>query len=333
MFQHAYDNYMTHAYPGGRELMPVSCRGRYPAALNRPEATSTTALANYSLTLIDSLDTLLLLNEPEQFEYAVRLVVDNVRFNTLTWSCPCSRPTSGLLAACLAVTWGSLVLKHRFGRMSWYSDQLLFARNQHQDTCTACAGSMLLEFAALSRFSGNPRVRTPRQTRFGTLCGASEICTPTWLAPLLTFTTETGSGRRAESGLAIDSYYEYLFKAYVLLGEEVYLQTRFSKHSERVQNYLQLCRPPLHPTWSSAYNFMPGSVQRPTFTFTGLITHSSGLSSSESTVVLSIQSPRGDPHLPVRSTRGLSGGYAAISDVRTMEKSDQLDSFVLAETF
>lgn len=28
--------------------------------------------------------------------------------------------------------------------------------SSHRDTCTACAGSMILEFAALSRFTGIP---------------------------------------------------------------------------------------------------------------------------------------------------------------------------------
>lgn len=58
MFIHGYDAYMKNAYPAD-ELMPLSCQGRYRDGLggqNRGDVDD--ALGNFSLTLIDSVDTL-----------------------------------------------------------------------------------------------------------------------------------------------------------------------------------------------------------------------------------------------------------------------------------
>ena len=56
MFYHGYNNYLEHAYPDD-ELKPLSCTGR-----KRDDSTSRgdmdDVLGNYSLTLLDTLDTL-----------------------------------------------------------------------------------------------------------------------------------------------------------------------------------------------------------------------------------------------------------------------------------
>ncbi|VUZ52678.1 unnamed protein product, partial [Hymenolepis diminuta] len=69
MFFHAYNNYMNHAYPAD-ELMPLSCRGRYRGK-EPPRGTVDEALGNFSLSLIDSLDTLFIMGEFDEFEKAV----------------------------------------------------------------------------------------------------------------------------------------------------------------------------------------------------------------------------------------------------------------------
>jgi mannosidase alpha-like ER degradation enhancer 3 len=56
MFSHAYDSYMTYAFPAD-ELMPLSCKGRYRhSEPNRGDVDD--ALGNFSLTLVDTLDSL-----------------------------------------------------------------------------------------------------------------------------------------------------------------------------------------------------------------------------------------------------------------------------------
>ncbi len=56
MFVHAYESYIRYAYPAD-ELMPLSCKGRYrDTQPNRGDVDD--ALGNFSLTLVDSLDSL-----------------------------------------------------------------------------------------------------------------------------------------------------------------------------------------------------------------------------------------------------------------------------------
>lgn len=67
MFWHAYSNYMEHAFPED-ELRPLSCSGMK-------------TWGNYSLTLIDSLDSLLVMGQEAEFLRSVKWVVDNVSFD------------------------------------------------------------------------------------------------------------------------------------------------------------------------------------------------------------------------------------------------------------
>ena len=79
MFYHAYNAYMEKAFPAD-ELMPLSCRGRFRGKEpNRGDIDD--ALGNFSLTLIDSLDTLVVLGDLDEFERGVKLVIDNVSFD------------------------------------------------------------------------------------------------------------------------------------------------------------------------------------------------------------------------------------------------------------
>lgn len=49
----------------------------------------------------------------------------------------------------------------------------------------------------------------------------------------------SGDWVRRDSGVGagIDSYYEYLLKAYILLGDDTYL-TRFNKHYDGIMKYI-----------------------------------------------------------------------------------------------
>ncbi|KAH1001388.1 hypothetical protein HUJ05_013333 [Dendroctonus ponderosae] len=79
MFYHAYNAYMENAYPAD-ELMPLSCKGRYRGLTpNRGDIDD--ALGNFSLTLIDTLDTLVILNDMGEFEHAVKLIIKDVNFD------------------------------------------------------------------------------------------------------------------------------------------------------------------------------------------------------------------------------------------------------------
>ena len=62
MFYHGYDNYITNAFPEG-DLNPLSCRGEPFDLIKIP-----------LVTLIDSLDTLVIMGNHSEFRHAVYLV-------------------------------------------------------------------------------------------------------------------------------------------------------------------------------------------------------------------------------------------------------------------
>lgn len=67
MFYHAYDNYIFHAYPYD-ELKPISCKGH-------------DTWGSYSLTLIDSLDMLIILGNRTEYERVLDLLTKNLNFD------------------------------------------------------------------------------------------------------------------------------------------------------------------------------------------------------------------------------------------------------------
>uniref|UniRef100_A0A8C9VWN5 alpha-1,2-Mannosidase n=1 Tax=Scleropages formosus TaxID=113540 RepID=A0A8C9VWN5_SCLFO len=273
MFDHAYQNYMDHAYPAD-ELMPLTCRGRV-RGLEPSRGDIDDALGKFSLTLIDTLDTLALLNKTAEFEAAVRRVLSDVRLdNDIVVSV--FETNIRVLGGLLGGHSMALLLKEGGQHMLWYKDELLHMAKDlglrllpafntssglpyprvnlrygvrgpetrtgtETDTCTACAGTIILEFAALSRFTGNPVFENharraldfiwEKRQRNSNLVGT-------------TINIHSGEWVRRDSGVGagIDSYYEYLLKAYVLLGDDLFLQ-RFNTHYASIMKYIS--QPPL----------------------------------------------------------------------------------------
>uniref|UniRef100_A0A673IKC2 alpha-1,2-Mannosidase n=1 Tax=Sinocyclocheilus rhinocerous TaxID=307959 RepID=A0A673IKC2_9TELE len=273
MFDHAYNSYMDYAYPAD-ELMPLSCRGRV-RGLEPNRGDIDDSLGKFSLTLIDTLDTLVLLNKLDEFEEAVKKTVRDVRFdNDIVVSVfeTNIRVLGGLLGAHVMAD----VLKQRGERMQWYRDELLHMAKElgyrllpafnttsglpyprvnlrygvvnplsrtgtESDTCTACAGTTILEFAALSRLSGDPIFEEHARKAMDVLWekrqrGSDLVGT--------VINIHNGDWVRRDSGVGagIDSYYEYLMKAYILLGDKVYLN-RFNTHYSAIMKYIS--QPPL----------------------------------------------------------------------------------------
>ncbi|XP_051929675.1 ER degradation-enhancing alpha-mannosidase-like protein 3 isoform X2 [Hippocampus zosterae] len=273
MFDHAYQNYMDHAYPAD-ELMPLTCRGRV-RGLEPSRGDVDDALGKFSLTLIDTLDTLVLLNKTVEFEAAVRRVLSDVRLdNDIVVSV--FETNIRVLGGLLGGHSMALMLKEEGHHMRWYQDELLHMAKDlglrllpafntssglpyprvnlkygvrgpetrtgtETDTCTACAGTIILEFAALSRFTGDPVFEAharraldflwEKRQRNSNLVGT-------------TINIHSGEWVRRDSGVGagIDSYYEYLLKAYVLLGDDQFLQ-RFNIHYASIMKYIS--QPPL----------------------------------------------------------------------------------------
>ncbi|CAE7373697.1 edem3 [Symbiodinium pilosum] len=76
MYKHAFDSYMSHAFPAD-ELRPLSCDGR----LRRERGDLDAMLGNYSMTLIDALDSLVIFRRKTAFKVAVSYIEDNVYFD------------------------------------------------------------------------------------------------------------------------------------------------------------------------------------------------------------------------------------------------------------
>ncbi|XP_076645438.1 ER degradation enhancer, mannosidase alpha-like 2 isoform X2 [Halictus rubicundus] len=288
MFYHAYNAYMDNAYPAD-ELMPLSCKGRYRGSEpNRGDIDST--LGNFSLTLVDTLDTLVVLGDLEEFENAVKLVARDVSFDTnviVSLFETNIRMLGGLLSGHILAEY----LQQRADIMPWYRGELLNLAKDlgyrflpafntttgipygrinlkygmkgvplevSRETCTACAGSMILEMAALSRLTGESIFEEKAQKAMDVLWRMRHRGTDLMGTVL---NVHSGDWVRRDSGVGagIDSYYEYCLKAYILLGDEKYLG-RFNKHYQAVMKYVSqgpmLLDVHMHRPNTNSKNFM-----------------------------------------------------------------------------
>ncbi|TDH68517.1 hypothetical protein CCR75_000475 [Bremia lactucae] len=234
MFYHAYNGYLAHAFPQG-DLLPLSCTGGEFMLGRLP-----------MLTLIDTLDTLALLEDATEFRRAVKIVVDTLDFDLDTEVSVFEttiRVLGGLLSAHLFAMNTDLKL---FPDGDYDGALLLLATDLGNrlmpafDTVTgipygtvnlkngvpngetpvastAGAGSLSIEFTMLSALTGEPKYATAsrgavralfqRRSKRGLLGKHINTRTGEW--------TETTSGPGANS----DSFYEYLMKMYELYGD------------------------------------------------------------------------------------------------------------------
>ncbi|XP_006630750.1 ER degradation-enhancing alpha-mannosidase-like protein 1 [Lepisosteus oculatus] len=250
MFYFGYENYMKYAFPKD-ELNPIDCQGRGPDVLNPSNININDVLGNYSLTLIDTLDTLLVLGNVSEFHRAVKLVIDTVSFDkdsTVQVFEANIRILGSLISAHILLTDS----KQPFGNIGLvdYDNELLhLARdlavrllpafentstgipyprvnlkngvppNSINETCTAGAGSLLVEFGILSRLLGDSTFEWVarravkalwnfRSNETGLLGNVINIQTGQWV------------GKQSGLGAGMDSFYEYLLKSYILFGEK-----------------------------------------------------------------------------------------------------------------
>lgn len=288
MFYHAFNAYMENAYPAD-ELMPLSCKGRWRGKEpSRGDIDDT--LGNFSLTLIDTLDTLVVLGDIAEFERAVKLIIKDVSFDSdiiVSVFETNIRVLGGLLSGHILAEY----LQLNMNVMHWYRGELLqmakdigfrllpafntttgipHARvnlrhglkvrglESSRETCTACAGTMILEMAALSRLSGEPIFEEKAHRAMDELWRLRHRSSDLMGTVL---NIHSGDWVRRDSGVGagIDSYYEYCLKAYILLGDDRYLG-RFNKHYSAVMRYISqgpmLLDVHMHRPNSNSRNFM-----------------------------------------------------------------------------
>ncbi|TFK86836.1 glycoside hydrolase family 47 protein [Polyporus arcularius HHB13444] len=249
LWHHGFDNYMRFAFPLD-ELAPLSCTGRGPNWHNPSDIASNDVAGNFSVTLIDALDTFVVLNDPPGFEEAVRNIIQWVSFDVNT------KPQ--VFETTIRVL-GGLLSGHIYANrteqpfhLPWYQGELLdlaydlgvrllpafstptglpYARinlrhgvpkGESTDTCTAGAGSLILEFGTLSRLTGDDRFEKAaykaffalwnRRSDIGLVGNTVNIFTGNWLHPEVN-----------GIGAGIDSFYEYALKWYIMSGEVEFL--------------------------------------------------------------------------------------------------------------
>ncbi len=239
LFSHAWDSYGSHAFPAD-VLNPISCEGE-------------DVWGGISLTLLDTLDTLALMGNASEFERGVRYVVSHLSFDvddTVSLFETNIRALGGLLSA------HAMAVDPRLGLLSGrypddYSGGLLplaldlanrllpalrtasgipygsinlrrgVSPSESPVACTAAVGTLVLEFGALSRWSGQPKFeRAAKRAALALWRLRSEI-------DLLGahVNLQSGAWTQADAGIGrgIDSFYEYMLKGHLLLGDAEYL--------------------------------------------------------------------------------------------------------------
>ncbi|XP_028906612.1 ER degradation-enhancing alpha-mannosidase-like protein 1 isoform X3 [Ornithorhynchus anatinus] len=268
MFVFGYDNYMAHAFPED-ELNPIHCRGRGPDRGDPSNLNINDVLGNYSLTLIDALDTLAIMGNSSEFQKAVKLVIDTVSFD--------KDSTVQVFEATIRVL-GSLLSAHRiiidskqpFGNMTIkdYDNELLHMAHDlavrllpafentktgipyprvnlkkgvppdsNNETCTAGAGSLLVEFGILSRLLGDSTFEWVARRAVKALWNLRSNDTGL-LGNVVNIQTGHWVGKQSGLGAGLDSFYEYLLKSYILFGEKEDLEM-FNAAYQSIQNYLR----------------------------------------------------------------------------------------------
>ncbi|CAG4955198.1 unnamed protein product [Colias eurytheme] len=242
MFYHAYNAYLNNAYPAD-ELMPLSCQGRW-RGVTPSRGDMDDVLGNFSLTLVDSLDTLAVMGDFSEFSRAIKLVIRDVTFDhdiIVSVFETNIRMVGGLLSAHVLAT----ALKNEVPALHWYNGELL---QKAEDL-----GRRLLP--AFNTSTGIPHGRVNLRHGIRGLSESRETCTAKrtklsmdglWKIRHRTsdlmgtvINIHSGDWVRKDSGVGagIDSYYEYCLKAYILLGDEKYL-ARFNRHYNAVMKYI-----------------------------------------------------------------------------------------------
>ena len=234
MFDRSFTGYMTHAFPMD-DLRPISCTG-------------SDSQGGMAITLLDSLDMLYLMGRDRDLRKAVLYISKSLHFDAIDKRIHVFEVTIRAVGGLLS---GHVLLSRDKRAVPWYNqelldqavnlaDRLLLAfdtptgvpeawLNLHSgkipgettDTCTACAGTMILEFGVLSRLTGNPIYE--EKARHAMVFMYNHRSAKGMVGTGLDTGTGEWSNQAAGVGASIDSYYEYLLKAYLMFGEVEYL--------------------------------------------------------------------------------------------------------------
>uniref|UniRef100_A0A0K0DCR3 alpha-1,2-Mannosidase n=1 Tax=Angiostrongylus cantonensis TaxID=6313 RepID=A0A0K0DCR3_ANGCA len=247
MFYHAYNGYLNYAFPLD-ELKPITCTGQ-------------DTWGSFSLSLVDALDTLIVMGNTTEFRRAVDVVLKSVRtdanvnvsvFETniriigglisahmlsgrVEDGWPCSGPLLRLAASMASrllpafntdtgMPYGTVNLKYGV------------PKSETPITCTAGIGTFIVEFGTLSRLTGNPQfervalraLETLWRTRSSISLVGNHI------------NVQTGQWKATDTGIGagVDSYFEYLVKG-ALLFQRPDLMKQFNEYASAINRYVR----------------------------------------------------------------------------------------------
>ncbi|XP_061550090.1 ER degradation-enhancing alpha-mannosidase-like protein 2 isoform X1 [Phycodurus eques] len=271
MFYHAYNSYLDSAFPYD-ELRPLTCDGQ-------------DTWGSFSLTLIDALDTLLVLGNQTEFQRVASLLQDTVDFNIDINASVFEtniRVVGGLLSAHLLSGRAGVQLEPGWPcsgpllRMAEDAARKLLpafetptgmpygtvnllrgvSPTETSVTCTAGVGTFILEFSTLSRLTGDTTfedtarraLRALWKTRsdIGLVGNHIDVVSKKWVA------------QDAGIGAGVDSYFEYLVKGAILLQDEELLHM-FDAYDRALENYTRF------DDWYLWVQMHKGTVSMPVF--------------------------------------------------------------------
>lgn len=231
MFYHGYDSYLKYAYPYD-ELKPLTCTGQ-------------DTWGSFSLTLVDALDTLIIMGNITEFNRVVLLLEKQLNFDTdinVSVFETNIRVVGGLLSAHLLSHRSTLMLEkgwpcegpllrlaikaaekllpafHTNTSMPYGTVNFKYGvpENETPITCTASIGTFILEFGTISFLTGDFRfikaasdavdALWQKRSKLGLLGNHINVQTGLW--------TALDSG----IGAGMDSYFEYLVKGGIMFS-------------------------------------------------------------------------------------------------------------------
>ncbi|XP_041366151.1 ER degradation-enhancing alpha-mannosidase-like protein 2 [Gigantopelta aegis] len=274
MFNHAYEGYLKHAYPYD-ELQPLTCNGH-------------DTWGSYSLTLIDALDTLIIMGNNSEFRRIAQVLIDNsadlfdLDINASVFETNI-RVVGGLLSAHLFQLRAGMVLEPGWPcsgpllRMAEnIARKLLPAfdtptgmpygtvnlrhgvpRGETTVTCTAGVGTFIIEFGSLSRLTGDPVFEKVAMRALRALWDArSEL-------GLVGNHVDVSDGKwtALDSGVGggIDSYFEYLVKGSIMFQIPELLQM-YREYEKIIEKHLK------RDDWYMWAHMKKGGITLPLFT-------------------------------------------------------------------
>ncbi|XP_031560512.1 ER degradation-enhancing alpha-mannosidase-like protein 2 isoform X2 [Actinia tenebrosa] len=271
MFYHGYDNYLKYAYPYD-ELKPLSCTGQ-------------DTWGSYSLTLVDSLDTLLIMGNVSEFQRVSLLLEESLSFdqdiNVSVFETNI-RVVGGLLSAHLLAKRAGVAVDEAWPcqgpllrlatkaaekllpafetptGMPYGTINLLYGvpEGETSVTCTAGCGTFIIEFGTLSALTGDKRfVEAAVKALDGLWKSKSELGL---VGNHIDVVTGKWTAVDAGIGAGVDSYYEYLLKGGILLGMPK-LISMFEEFYGKIQKYLK------HSDWYVWANMNKGQITMPVF--------------------------------------------------------------------